>query len=302
MSYQEFISEVMFELKKRVVPGIKIIEKEILKNNGVIWKGIVFQSNDEAAKVTPTIYLENFYITFKDGHSIDEICEKILEVYNAIPQVSISKNMFDFDNYKERIVYKILNYKANSDLLENIPYIQYLDLAIVFYVIVDKTSQGLLTLTITDEFLGLWEITLNELYSLAKENTPKILPYSFQPTDSSIHEIVQDLEWEDDEELSALIVRSSEVFTLTNACMNFGACCILYDGLLKKIGEKLQKNYFVIPSSIHETLICVEKTDCDARMLKEFIQDINQSYVDPNEFLSDHPYYYDRELDRLELA
>ena len=43
-----------------------------------------------------------------------------------------------FDNVSDRICYKLINYEANKSLLESMPYIPYLDLAIVFYLHIEE--------------------------------------------------------------------------------------------------------------------------------------------------------------------
>lgn len=262
MNYEEFIAEVTIELNKRIEPGIKLIPQETLKNNGIIWKGISFESRSRSGAM-PTIYLEFFYEKYKKGYNINQICNELLEFYNALPDYPMYESIFSFDKIKKQIVYKLINYKTNTELLKNLPHIPYLDLAIVFYVVMEQTSSGTPTISITSDHLALWNITLPELYSLAKENTPKILPACLEPMDSFMTELNEYLEPEDKLDDSDLLINPSEMFIITNPSMNFGACCILYDGLLKEVGEKLQNNYFILPSSIHEVLVCPEIHDRD---------------------------------------
>ena len=42
--------------------------------------------------------------------------------------------IYDFDKYKSNIFYKLVNRKANANLLKKIPYIPFLDLAIIFNI------------------------------------------------------------------------------------------------------------------------------------------------------------------------
>lgn len=301
MNYEEFITEVTIELNKRIAPEIKLIPRETLKNNGIIWKGISFENRSRSGAM-PTIYLEFFYENYKKGYNINQICDKIMEFYNALPDCPICESVFSFDKIKKQIVFKLINYETNTELLKNLPHIPYLDFAIVFYVALEPTSSGISTINITYNHLALWNITLYELYSLAKENTPKILPACLEPMDSFVAELNATLEPDDKLDDSDLLVNPSEMFIITNSFMNFGACCILYDGLLKEVGDKLQNNYFILPSSINEVIVCPEIHYHDTEWLQNMIREVNATELLPHEILSDHPYYYDRSTEALVLA
>ena len=55
------------------------------------------------------------------------------------------------------------------------------------------------------------------------------------------------------------IPRGEDIFyVLTNRYRNFGAACLLYEGCLERIGEKLGGEFYVLPSSVHEVIILPE--------------------------------------------
>ena len=74
---------------------------------------------------------------------------------------------------------------------------------------------------------------------------------------------------------------------LTNIFRINGAGVICYDGLLK------------IPCSIHETIVMSEKTWLDEQVLQEMVYSVNREEVPADEILSDHPFRYEREMNRL---
>lgn len=80
-----------------------------------------------------------------------------------------------------------------------------------------------------------------------------------------------------------------------------GAICLLYDGILDQIWKFLKEDYYIIPSSIHETLI-VRASEADVDKLNEIIQEVNHSAVSPEEVLSDHAYFYARKRQKLLCA
>ena len=52
------------------------------------------------------------------------------------------KDLSDFEKIKDIIYYKVINYEMNRALLSKIPHFKFLDLAIVFYIIVSKDEEG----------------------------------------------------------------------------------------------------------------------------------------------------------------
>ena len=52
-----------------------------------------------------------------------------------------------------KIVYKLIHAEENAELLEQIPHVCVLDLAIVFYVLLDVSKSGTATILITDDIV-----------------------------------------------------------------------------------------------------------------------------------------------------
>lgn len=65
-------------------------------------------------------------------------------------------------------------------------------------------------------------------------------------------------------------------------------------GFWIKIGELLGKNFYVLPSSIHEVLIVPDNGDMQAKELESMVKEVNATQVAPADLLSDKVQYYDR--------
>ena len=79
---------------------------------------------------------------------------------------------------------------------------------------------------------------------------------------------------------------------LTNSRKQFGASLILHDDILRRAGEVLGSNYFVLPSSIHETILVPDIEGSDAQGLCLMVKEINEGKVEAWEQLSDKVQYY----------
>ena len=57
------------------------------------------------------------------------------------------------------------------------------------------------------------------------------------------------------------------MYVCSNTSKINGAGVILYDGLLKEFAERVDNNFYILPSSIHETLLIPANTDMDVEYL-----------------------------------
>lgn len=82
------------------------------------------------------------------------------------------------------------------------------------------------------------------------------------------------------------------MYVLTNMTSCNGAGAMFCAELLEKIQTKLDCDYFLLPSSIHEVIIVPDEGGYDREELNVMVQTINASEVDPKDRLADHAFYY----------
>ena len=82
------------------------------------------------------------------------------------------------------------------------------------------------------------------------------------------------------------------MFVLTNDTKVNGAAAILNDDIRQEIAEKVG-DFYMLPSSIHETLIIPKDAGMEFKELEQMVQEVNQTQVALGERLSDHVYEYD---------
>lgn len=68
---------------------------------------------------------------------------------------------------------------------------------------------------------------------------------------------------------------------------------------LKKISLALGGDFFILPSSVHET-ICVPYKSADKEILDKMVKEVNQQQVPLEEQLEDHAYIYRAETGVIE--
>ena len=68
---------------------------------------------------------------------------------------------------------------------------------------------------------------------------------------------------------------------------------MFYSGVMDEIGEKLGSNIFVLPSSLHETIVVPDDGNMDFKALLAMVTEINATEVDTRDKLTDQVYHYD---------
>lgn len=137
MNKKEFYSEVEHEVRKRLGEEFQVNVSEVMKVNCTL-DGMTIKKTDES--IARTIYLNQFYIKFTDGESLDDVVKEILEIYETNhqkngPELGVTvRDFYDFDKLKDRITIKVINTERNLELLKTVPHIEMkgLHLSVVF--------------------------------------------------------------------------------------------------------------------------------------------------------------------------
>ena len=175
---------------------------------------------------------------------------------------------------RSKIVYKLINYNANRKLLSLVPHKKILDLAMVYYCILGDIEDGNATALIYNSNIKNWHIKEDELYRTAVSNTPKLLPVK-------IYEMSELIKYVDTEEgrYSLDDPWCSNLYVLTNKSRINGAAGIMYEGVLKKLADKLESDIYILPSSIHEVIILPKSTMFNKEELMAMVRDVNTEGV-----------------------
>jgi hypothetical protein len=290
MTYQQFLTEIQLQIHSLFDTDVTIQLHKIQKNNGVTLDGLTILQ--KGCNISPTIYLNDYYKEYQAGKSIHNIILHIREIYRAYrPSSSVDVAFFtNFENVRHRILFKLIHYQKNEELLKEIPHFRYLDFAVVFYCLLSSSSQGNATILIRSTHLSYWNVSADDLYSYALENTPAQLPADFEPLMPLLNKLMPMPFPADSMEEES----ETPLYVLTNKARLYGASCILYPNLLDSIADKLTCDFYLIPSSIHEFLILPVLPGTCIQDLNAMIHEVNSTQVEEEEILSDHAYFYSR--------
>lgn len=284
----------------------RVTVQDVHKNNNLVLTGITILKKD--CNIAPTIYLNQALEQYQEGRTMESICREIIRVYEEHKvQTDFDVScVTDFSKVQNRICYKVINAEKNKVLLADTPHVLLEDLAVIFYILVSNDAEGTGTITIKNNMLEYWDVNTDTLYELALANTQRL----FRGTVQSMANVMIDiLSKEMDEEVAGeffdMMVDADDVvpmYVCSNIMKLNGAGVILYNGLLQEFADRVGSDVFILPSSIHETLLIPVNADMDVEYLRDMVKTVNRTEVAPDEVLSDNVYYYNRLTDRVELA
>lgn len=301
MDINEFAGKVCDAMKKTLGAGCRVECKEVRKNNGVILHGLLVLG--ENRNVAPTIYLDTFLEAYEAGATFGSIIQRLTDICKEdMLREAIDMEFFrSFEKVRDRICYRLIGRKGNEELLEDIPYIEFLDLAICFYYAYHGDALGDGTILIHNSHMELWDTCTAELFGVAKRNTQRLFPWVC----SSLAEVLDEIGAEDGDRITAaqedIFLREMPLQVLSNVKRAHGAICMLYPDLLDRLAGNGQQNFYILPSSIHEVILLTDTGAESPGELKKMVTEVNRTQVAPEEVLSDSLYYYDSTDKRVKI-
>ena len=303
MRFRVFVEMVKAEAEKLAGNAYDIGTQELLKNNGRVCVGLVMTRKGE--KGAPVMYLEPYYERAEAGElSAEDVARELLAAIAGLEKRAFSDVELDeFERVKGRIIYRLIDYKRNEDLLEDVPFLPYEDLAVVFCVFIRKDEKGLMSALIHTGHVNGWKTDVATLYRLADKNTPRLFP----PVVKSMEEIIREVSgsWPQEEkdgawpEIVSETASVSRQYVLTNQMAVYGATAILYEGVLKQIARALGSDLIILPSSVHEVILVPYDDRMEPEELGRMVREINMTEVSEEDVLSDQVYVYRREAGRV---
>lgn len=296
MKYEEFKTNLIEELKDFYGADATVELTTATKNNGIHLDGIIIRIGE--TNVAPIIYLQQYYEEYMENEniSISEIVGRIVELrerHELQDADGVIGKITDWAYVREHIYPMIVSAEDNEEMLRALVSKPFLDLAVIMYIRLDDILQigGEATVKVSKEMLSSLNVSEEEVYDAAMNNM-KSDGYSVQDIFTVIRRMI-DEDIPDD-------VNREKMFVMTNADKRYGAAGLLdINNIVMGLGIT---NCYILPSSIHETLLVPATSNMNVSMLKNMVLEVNESTVSREEKLSDNVYLYNCETGNLSIA
>lgn len=301
LDYTSFVSFIKEKIKERMGQGYSVKIFKVMKNNSLELDSLVVLKENRS--FAPNIYLNAYYDSFLAGTSMSEIMDRLYMIYNhcAVPIVQEDFE-YSLELMKPYVFFRIVSLEKNKKLLTQIPYIEFLDLAVTFHCLVRSEEDSIGTIRITNEHMKLWDVALEDLQELAFDNTKRLFP----PIIRAMEEVIKSFLCSDDIEKEGVGIgdsRSEEfpMYILTNEKGINGASCLLYKDVIKEFAQLIKSDLYILPSSIHELILVPMLSAKDKDNFSRMVMEINSSQVPTEEVLADHVYIYSLARDAITM-
>lgn len=191
------------------------------------------------------------------------------------------------DELKERLILSVVNLDKNRDSLKDYPYLEKGNFAILTQLLAGKQNkQGQYTayLTVTKDMQKQWDISIEDLFQLAKDNSKRLFPGKTISMEEFIGEHSIEVQIDG--------TAAPEVYVISNEKYFNGAATIFYEeNMLEQLSENFGgKNLVLFPAGINEIYaVATEETDlveCQ-EVYNSFIVEIDSDCLGTNVLLYD---------------
>ena len=290
MNFEEFKAWVKENITSKDWKETSQVEISVVKkNNGVSKAGLSIREDEH--DVSPLLYLDDYYIHYQNGELLENIIRNIRADYDKKVQMAAVKipNLQEFENIRGRVIYRLVNYEKNKEILEDCPHIRLYDLAVTFRWVARIDDVGVSTSLITNKQVKEWGVSVNDLVLAARQNTPRLFPAQIIDMEEMLAGMVSFI----------LYPSAIPMYILTNEQELNGASALLYGDILKDFANKKGADMYILPSSIHEVIMVPADRINDPTKLLSIVHDANTTVVSIGDVLSDSVYYYDRKKDQI---
>lgn len=302
MNFEQFVEDVKAEIKHYLPDEFKDAQIDILQHNKLneSYLGMTVRKDDQT--IAPTVNLEHYYEMFQAfDENLDIVMQQVADLVTLKP---IHLDLSLFTNYevaKEHLFIRVSDAERNGEILTGLPHRRVENLAITYHIVAEIGEEGIGSTPVTNRMLNGFGITEEQLHQDALDNSPKIFPAKVEAMSSMMDKMMREdmrragmTEEEIDLYFENMGLNDPNPLTVvTNEHQTNGAAVLFYPGQMEKLGETVNGDFFILPSSTHEVLILPDDGGMTYQELKAMVMEINSTQVSPEDRLADEVYHYD---------
>lgn len=294
---ERLIELVKQEARERYGEDCRVETNEVLKNNNLKLDAICIL--EKGKSITPTIYIDKILEEIKDCMiTVEDAAKKVISIYEEHKGKDFDF-LDDVSSLKDKIYLQVINREKNEDRLKDLIHKDFLDFSIIYRILIEKTSEGIITTATSPNLLDEMGITEEELHSIAIRNTSEdnfkaisIKTMMKKILVENIGGVFTDFDNDEEDSFGMYVIGGDA---------NWGSACLYTLDGIKELADRLESDLYILPSSIHEIIAITYSEELKIEDLKDMVSEININEVPEDDVLSDNVYYYDRQQGRLKM-
>lgn len=295
LNYEEFKSEFIQNVKSRLDAGLQLSVTKIRKTNNPVKEAVTFKG--ECNKVFPVFYIQDCYEQYQENENMEKCIRTVMDLLNTELPFEKEALSIDWADVQSKIRVQLINREWNEEILNDVPFLEMCDLAVVSRIVFQENEEGRASCLIRNQMLEYWGITKNQLWEAAFTNL-KNERFWIRNIEDLLADIFPDLgetgERKEDSDMA--------LYVLSNESQIDGAVGLLRTDVIKRLSEKLKTDLYILPSSLHELILLPMSEEMDIEELRQTVMVVNGKCVDPEERLSDKVYCFRRLSGKVEIA
>ena len=301
LNYESFKKRVLKEFLDYMPERYSDCEIELRrvpKVNTCLTGVVLKPKNQKGSFCSPTFYMESMYDQYRNCDSFEKVMANqaiyLEESLKYLPEEILS---IDFSELKDKIVFQIVNTDQNKEMIALCPHRSFMDLTIVYRVILNVDKDGVSGFLVTHDIARAEDLTEEILFSLAKKNTKKIFPFKAERIEKTMSRMMK--RWgagRDDIEAAFpdldAVPNRERVFVISNKYEFFGANALLYSEVIGRVVKKIGTDCYILPSSVHDLVVLSTDVFSESSKLISLVRETNNDHVRATDRLSDNIYRY----------
>lgn len=291
MEYKEFKKELRDRVQETMGDKVQVRFVTAEKNNQTSIEQLTCEEPGKNMK--PAIRLEEFYERYLT-EGMEWCVDTVVAIFGTRREVCEKELFRTWEEAKNKITVELVNHSWNEKMLRRVPHKDFLDLAVIFKLVLYETEYGSVQCIVTEALTDYWGINTKELLEVAVSNL-----YAQEFEIVSLTQEVEKMMGEDvDRNWKRNFIDSGkeELFVLSNKHRKYGASGMLRTDLLAGFAESQGCDLIILPSSVHELLLLPDRGNLSIDALREMVGAVNKETVAEEERLSDEIYILERSI------
>lgn len=290
MNKEMIITKLIEEVCIRLSPKgtFKLEYEQTVKNNGTPVHTI--RINKAPNSVWLHIHINELFNDISQGNiTFIDAAAEIVRVYeesqyDVLIPGDVIETLLSLDNILAKVRFAVINTKLNIFRLEQIPHFDFLNLSAIYKA---DLKLGIHEGAITIDNNLMTRLGLNE--TDLRKAAMKNMKGAF--TCKSMLSVLG----------LPFVDILSDMYLVGNSTAIDGAAVLLFPECFEMLAQLLDRDLFILPSSIHE-VIAVRANADKISTYKEIVQSVNQFDLEPTELLSDSVYLYSRKTKTITMV
>lgn len=283
----------------------EILIREVVKIPAGKLTGLCVKKKDR--DVSSVIYLEPYFEKVeKDGIPLSIVLRDIASAiehagFGQDKAQQVAEKVRDYEWVSEHLVIQMFDRELITNTGDVIIY-DFGPLSGMIRVMLDEECSVIATNALLEHS---WHVSKERLLEDARKSigrVPKGLwdveDVLMHHTGNADHTNLQDTNLLSHPEMEA----EKGLYVLMTETNGYSAYLISDMDTLSRVADRIGGSYFLLPSSIHELMVCPDTGDFDAMSLKRMVVEINATQVSASEKLSDKVFYFSKESGQLSVC